>query len=170
MKKKYTIRQFCTAALFAAIIFVATAYLMIPLPMGYAHLGDAFIFVCASLLPAPLGIIAAAVGAGLADAILFPLYIPATVIIKSASAFAFTSKRDNILCLRNCIAIFFSGLFCIGGYYLYEVIITGNFGAPIASIPGNLAQWAASSAVYIIIAFALDKTPKIKNYIRRNWH
>ena len=170
MKKRYTTREFCTAALFAAIIFVATAYLQIPIPMGYAHAGDAFIFLAASLLPSPLGIIAGAVGAGLADALVFPLYIPATVIIKAASAALFTSKNKNILCVRNCIALSFCGIFCVGGYYLYEALITRSFAAPLASVPGNVGQWAVSVGIYLVVAFALDKTPKIKKYIRRNWH
>ena len=170
MKKKYTTREFCTAALFAAIIFVATAYLQIPIPIGYAHPGDAFIFVAASLLPPPLAIIAATVGAGLADALFFPIYIPATVVVKAVSALVFTSKKEKILCAGNVIALCLCGIFCAGGYYLYEVLLTGSFAAPIVSIPGNIGQWAVSAAIYLVIAFALDRTPKLKNYIRRNWH
>lgn len=60
------------AALFAAIITVVTAYVLrIPTGNGYIHLGDSFIFLAASLLPLPYAIAAAAVGAGLADRILF---------------------------------------------------------------------------------------------------
>ena len=169
MNKKYSLRQFCTAALFAAIIFVATSFLQIPIPLGYAHLGDAFIFVCASLLPTPLAVVAAAIGAGLADAVFFPIYIPATILIKSASAALFTCKKEKLLCVRNIIALAASGAFCVGGYYLYEAVLTRSFGAPLASVVGNLGQWAASTAIFLIIAFALDRTPKIKKYIRRNW-
>ena len=58
------------AALFAAIITVVTAYVLhIPTGNGYIHLGDSFIFLAASLLPLPYAIAAAAVGAGLADAL-----------------------------------------------------------------------------------------------------
>lgn len=170
MKKKYTVREFCTAALFAAIIFVATSYLQIPIPLGYAHAGDAFIFVAATLLPTPLAVIAATVGAGLADAMIFPLYIPATVIIKAASAAVFSSKSEKLLSARNITALALCAPFCVGGYYLYEVIITRSFAAPIASIPGNIGQWAASALIFTVIALTLDKTPKIKKYIRRNWH
>ncbi len=170
MKKKYTTREFCTAALFAAIIFVATAYLQIPIPIGYAHLGDAFIFIAASLLPPPLAIIAATVGAGLADALFYPIYIPATIIVKAASAIVFTSKKEKILCARNATALCLCSLFCAGGYYLYEALLTHSFVSPLVSVPGNIGQWAVSAAIYLVIAFALDKTPKLKNYIRRNWH
>lgn len=72
------------AALFAAIITVVTAYVLrIPTGNGYIHLGDSFIFLAASLLPLPYAIAAAAVGAGLADALTAPIWVIATVIIKS---------------------------------------------------------------------------------------
>ena len=62
------------AALFAAIITVVTAYVLrIPTGNGYIHLGDSFIFLAASLLPLPYAIAAAAVGAGLADALTAPM-------------------------------------------------------------------------------------------------
>ena len=52
-----------TAALFAAVITLTTAYLLhIPVPTGYVHLGDAFVYLAAPLLPAPYAVAAAANG------------------------------------------------------------------------------------------------------------
>ena len=85
MAKKKTSKQLIyvvMAALFAAMITVFTAYVLrIPAGNGYIHLGDSFIFLAASLLPLPYAIVAAAVGAGLADALTAPLWVIATVII-----------------------------------------------------------------------------------------
>ena len=90
------------AALFAAIITVVTAYVLrIPTGNGYIHLGDSFIFLAASLLPLPYAIAAAAVGAGLADALTAPIWVIATVIIKSLIVLPFTSKKDKIINARN---------------------------------------------------------------------
>lgn len=56
-------RLLVTAALFAAVITLTTAYLLhIPVPTGYVHLGDAFVYLAASLLPAPYAVAAAAIG------------------------------------------------------------------------------------------------------------
>ena len=90
------------AALFAAIITVVTAYVLhIPTGNGYIHLGDSFIFLAASLLPMPYAIAAAAVGAGLADALTAPIWVIATVIIKSLIVLPFTSKKDKIISRRQ---------------------------------------------------------------------
>ena len=49
------------------------------------------------------------------------------------------------------------GVLCVGGYYLYEAIITGNFAAPALGIPGYLTQVALSSVVYLALGAALDR-------------
>lgn len=99
MEKKKTSKQLIyvvMAALFAAMITVFTAYVLhIPAGNGYIHLGDSFIFLAASLLPLPYAIVAAAVGAGLADALTAPIWVIATVIIKSVIVLPFTSKRTR---------------------------------------------------------------------------
>ena len=122
------------AALFAAIITVVTASVLhIPTGNGYIHLGDSFIFLAASLLPLPYAIAAAAVGAGLADALTAPIWVIATVIIKSLIVLPFT---------------------CVG-YYLADRILFGAWGAFAAVIP-NVIQVAANAAIYVIFGLALD--------------
>ena len=46
---------------------------------------------------------------------------------------------------------------CIGGYYLYEALITGNFVAPTAGIPGYIMQSVLSTVLYVIAGIAMDK-------------
>ena len=53
-------------ALFSALITVMTAFIRIPTPLGYIHIGDAFIFAAAMLL-GPYAAIPAMIGSGLAD-------------------------------------------------------------------------------------------------------
>lgn len=58
------------SALLAAMIFLSVAYLFhIPVGAnaGYVHLGDAFIYLAAVLLPRPYAFAASAIGAGFAD-------------------------------------------------------------------------------------------------------
>ncbi len=152
------IRRLTMTAVLAALIFLATAYLpRIPFPGGYVHIGDAVIFLAASLLPAPWAMAAGAIGAGLADLLTgYALWAPATVVIKALSALFFTAKKDRMLCRRNLLAIVFAGILCVGGYYLWEVLLTGSFAAPLASIYFNLGQAAANGILYIVIAFVVD--------------
>lgn len=152
------IRRLCQSAVFAAIIFVFTAYLHVPSFNGYTHIGDGFLYLAASLLPTGYAAAAGAVGAGLADVLSgYSLWAPATLIIKAATACCFTAKAPGFLCRRNFVALLPAFVLCVGGYYLYECIITGNFVAPLAGIPGYIVQVALSSLVYLLVGRGLDR-------------
>ena len=155
MKKKTT-RRTCLTALMAAIIYVFTAYIHVPSHTGYTHVGDGFLYLAASLLPAPYAAAAGAIGAGLAD-LLSGYSIWAPIIIKALTAFCFTNKLDKLVNKRNVLGIVLALVLCVGGYYLYEAIITGNFAAPALGIPGYLTQVALSSVVYLALGAALDR-------------
>lgn len=156
--KNRTTRRICLTALMAAIIYVFTACIHVPSHTGYTHVGDGFLYLAASLLPAPFAAAAGAIGAGLADLLSgYGLWAPGTVIIKALTAFCFTNKREKLVNRRNVLGIFPALVLCVGGYYLYEALITGNFTAPALGIPGYLTQVALSSAVYLALGSALDR-------------
>ncbi len=152
------IKRMALSGIFAALVFVFTAYLHIPSHTGYTHVGDGFIYVAACLLPLPYAVFVGAVGALLADLLTgFAIWAPGSVIIKAAAVFFFSCKGKKILTLRNGLALLPASLLCIGGYYLYEALITGNFLAPLAGIPGYITQSVLSSLLFLILGFALDK-------------
>ena len=152
----------CLAGIFTAIVFVFTAYLHIPSHTGYTHVGDGFIYIAACLLPLPYSIFVGAAGALLADCLTgFAIWAPGSVIIKTAAVMFFSRKSKNMICLRNVLALIPAWILCIGGYYLYEALMTGNFVAPLAGIPGYITQSLLSSALFIIAGVAMDKL-KIK--------
>ena len=156
--KNRTTRRICLTALMAAIIYVFTAYIHVPSPTGYTHVGDGFLYLAASLLPAPFAAAAGAIGAGLADLLSgYGIWAPGTVIIKVLTAFCFTSRREKLVNKRNVLGILPALVLCVGGYYLYEALITGNFTAPALGIPGYLTQVALSSVVYLALGSALDR-------------
>ena len=149
------------SAVFAALIAIMTAYIChIPYAAGggYIHFGDALIFLAASLLPAPYAVFAASVGAGLADLLTAPVWAPFTIVIKAILALLITNRKEKIICKRNLLALIPAAVVTIGGYYLAEGIIYGNFVAPVVSIWGNAVQAVGSAIIYIIVAFALDKS------------
>lgn len=152
------IKLMCFAGIFTAIVFVFTAYLHIPSHTGYTHVGDAFIYLAASLLPLPYAMFVGAGGALLADCLTgFAIWAPGSMIIKTATVLFFSRKSKNIICLRNILALIPAWVLCIGGYYLYEALITGNFVAPTAGIPGYIMQSALSTVLYVIAGIAMDK-------------
>lgn len=149
------------SALFAALIFVVTAYLFhIPTPAtgGYIHLGDAFLYLAASVLPAPYAVAAGGIGEALSDvASGSAAYALPTLLIKSAMALCFASSAKTIVSKRNVFACVAAGGICIAGYYLVEVFLLGSFLAPVAEIPGNLVQASASAVIYILLGRAFDR-------------
>ena len=166
MKNNKPIFNLVLAAFFAAIITVFTAFLFhIPIKIGantaYLHFGDAFMFFAASLLPTPYAVAAAGIGGGLADLLCGGAeWIPFTVIIKILVALIFTSKSKKILCKRNVLAIFTALLITVGGYYLAEALIFGNWVSPVLSIVGNVVQISGSAVLYILLAVTAG--PRLK--------
>lgn len=148
-------------ALFAALIFLVTAYVLhIPTPAtgGYIHLGDAFVYLAASILPAPLAVAAAGIGEGLSDVLTgSAAYALPTLIIKSAMALCFSPRGDKIVTKRNVAACVGAGVICIGGYYLTEVFFYRSFTSPLVEIPANLVQASASAAAFLLLGKAFDR-------------
>lgn len=155
--KKENIKLICITGVFTALIFVTTAYLHIPSHTGYTHVGDGFIYLAACLLPLPYAVFAGAAGALLADCLTgFAIWAPGSVIIKAVTVLLF-SRKGKIISVRNLIALIPAAIICSAGYYLYESLITGNFVAPLAGIPGYITQSVLSSVLYVILGIALDK-------------
>lgn len=157
----HSVRLLTVSAMFAALITVSTAYLFhIPISGGgYIHLGDAFLYLAASLLPTPYACLAGAIGAGAADLLSgAAMWMPATVIIKSLAAACFTNAHPKLLCRRNLLALLAGAVLCMGGYYLAEVILTGSWAGPLVSVSANGIQGLGSAVLYVIMAAALDRS------------
>lgn len=153
------IKKLVLSGVFAAIICVTTMFPHLPVGVngGYVHIGDTFIYLAASFLPASYAAIASAIGAGLADLMVAPVYVLPTIIIKPLMALMFTSKGSRLLCRRNVLGTFFAGIICTLGYYIAEVVLAGNFISPLVSTLQGLVQPVASGIIYAVIASVIDK-------------
>lgn len=156
--KKDRIKLMCLSGVFAAAVFVLTAYFHIPSHTGYTHIGDGAIYLAACLLPTPYAAAVGAIGALLSDCLTgYAMWAPASVIIKAAAVLFFSCRKEKIICAGNILALLPASGLCIGGYYLYEALITGNFAAPAAGIPGYITQCVLSSIFFILIGISFDK-------------
>lgn len=155
--KREKTRLLCISAAFAAVIYIFTAFFHIPSHTGYTHVGDAFVYLAGSLLPGPYAAAAGAVGGMLADLLGgYAMWMPGTGVIKALTALCFNARTRVIINRRNLWGIVPSFALCVGGYYLYECLITGNFIAPLGGVPGYCVQVTASAAVYVAIGKLLD--------------
>ena len=156
--KDQKIRLMCIAGIFTAIVFVFTAYLHIPSHTGYTHVGDGFIYLAACMLPLPYAMFVGAGGALLADCLTgYAIWVPGSIIIKTVAVLFFSRKSARIISIRNLLALIPAWAVCIGGYYLYEALITGNFVAPLSGIPGYITQSVLSSILFVVAGLAMDK-------------
>ena len=156
--KDQKIRLMCIAGIFTAIVFVFTAYLHIPSHTGYTHVGDCFIYLAACMLPLPYAMFVGAGGALLADCLTgYAIWAPGSIIIKTVAVLFFSRKSARIISIRNLLALIPAWAVCIGGYYLYEALITGNFVAPLSGIPGYITQSVLSSILFVVAGLAMDK-------------
>ena len=156
--KDQKIRLMCITGIFTAVVFVFTAYLHIPSHTGYTHVGDGFIYLAACMLPLPYAMFVGAGGALLADCLTgYAIWAPGSIIIKTVAVLFFSRKNARIISVRNLLALIPAWAICIGGYYLYEALITGNYAAPLAGIPGYITQSVLSSILFVVAGLAMDK-------------
>lgn len=148
-----------TTALFAALVCIMTAYIFhIPVGSnnGYVHVGDAMIYLAASILPAPYAMIAGGLGGAMADLLTAPVWAPATFIIKMINVIPFTCKKDKIVNTQNVIALVLSGMITFIGYFIAEGIMFGTWAALIPSLLSGWVQPLGSAIVFLAVGTALD--------------
>ena len=147
------------AALFAALVCVATMLVHIPMPAtnGYINAGDAVVFTAAFWLGPAYAPLAAGLGSALADLFLgYAVYIPGTFVIKGLealfAALLYRALRGKTKLAPVPCAIA-GGLWMAGGYLLYEALFLGFGAAALGSLPGNLFQAAGG----VVLCFPLIK-------------
>ncbi len=168
-------RNVILVGVLSAMVCVATSFLHIPIVGGgYVHLGDTVIYLAAALLPTPYAMAAAAVGAGLADLLVAPMWAPFTAAIKAVMVLTFTAKKEQLLCRRNALATVVAGFIGVVGYYIAEVAILWFSGgelvtagaAAVAAVPFNALQELAGGVAFLLLAAALDRL-EIKKRLAR---
>ncbi len=156
--KRSSVQKTVLAALFAALIFVGTQFLRLPLAFGYFHLGDAFVLLAAYFVVGAYAAVASAFGSVLADVLSgYVVYAPATLIIKAAMALiVIACCRRRRTHLRLGVGVILAETFMIIGYFLFDMVLYGLSGA-VVSLPGNALQGAAATVIGIPAAILLER-------------
>ncbi len=157
-----------TITAFAALAFVGTTVIKIPIPAtgGYFNLGDTFVMAAALLFGPVVGGLVGFIGPAASDALGFPQFIIATAVVKGLEGFAIgllAGKEGKIL--RIVLSLIIGVIILVGGYFLFEAFIYPPLGkimpffavtdvnAAIAELLPNLLQGTLSA----ILSFALWK-------------
>ena len=160
------IRFLTITALFIALTYLFTAFINVRLPIGanggLIHLGNVPLFLCAIIFGKKSGAIAGGVGMGLFDLLSgWTAWAPFTFVIVGLMGFAvgaITEKHHGFG--WNVLAIAVAAVLKVAGYYLAEVVIYGNWLAPVTSIPGNLVQIGVAAVIVLIIVEPLRKVAR----------
>ena len=145
-------RQLTLTAMMTAFVFVATFVPKIPIPLGYAHLGDAAIFLAVMFFGRRVGILSGVIGSALADFLSgFPIWMVPTIFIKAAEAEIFWRLREKNFLL----GLIAAGLVMAAGYTLAGAILYDSLSAGLASTPGLLMEAAVNALATVVLGAAI---------------
>ena len=171
--KQSKIFKIASAALFAAIVCVATMIVKIPSPAtnGYFNLGDCFVLLSAWFIGPVYGALAAGIGSALADILSgYAQYAPATFVIKALMAvaayfiFMALSKKSFVARLVSGIS---AEAIMVLGYFGYEAVILSYGIAAAGSIFSNVMQGIVGIVSAIAIATVVNKNKTLSSFFKR---
>lgn len=161
--KNNSLKRTVSAALFAALTFVATFVITLPTPtMGFVHLGDAFVLLSGIMLGPLWGGLAAGIGSMLADLVLgYTISAVPTLFIKFLTAFTayyVVKHAKNAPLLKRFLLCLLSESTMVTGYFVYHMlkslILNMNFSSEgfhvalvysITGLPGDFLQAVAGA-------------------------
>ena len=160
------------AAVFSALVCVATLIFPIPIPAtsGYFNFGETVIYIAALVFGPFVGAVAGGVGAAVADMLIgFSFFAPGTLVIKSLEGAivgflykklgSHASGRD----LKAIIAMIIGGFEMVIGYFLYEQLILG-YTTAATEIPFNIVQMLIGLAVAAPVSLIVFRVfPQLKS-------
>jgi uncharacterized membrane protein len=161
-------REVTLNGLLIALVFVSTYLIQIRLPVslngGLVHMGNVALFTVALVFGKRRGAIAGAFGMGLFDLVSgWVVWAPFTFVVRGVMGYLIgrLAEGSSKVWWKAPVAIVIGGIWMLGGYYVTEGILYGNWVAPLTSIPGNLTQLGLGAAVALPFARLLN-TNRIK--------
>lgn len=161
------IRDLCITAICMVLVYVFTAVVNITFPGagdgGLMHMGNIPLFIAAILFGRKTGMIAGGVGMALFD-LLSPwaIWAPFTLVIVGLMGYVAGAIAEHHKSIPwYILAMVLACAIKVGGYYVAEGILYGNWIAPVISIPGNIIQVVVGAVVTLLVIkplqFATEK-------------
>ena len=160
MPRQDRTKNLVITSMLAALIFVITFLIAIPVPStsAYVNIGDSVVYCAGILVGAPWAAAAAGIGSMLADwAVGVPIYMPATLIIKAIMGFVCAKIAKNGKLPRFILGCITGGAIMVIGYGAYEVFFMNGWGYATATIVGNLIQWAGGVTGAVALYYPIKR-------------
>lgn len=157
------IKFLVVTALAIALTYVFTAFVNIRLPIaangGLIHLGNVPLFVFAIIFGKKTGAIAGGIGMGLFDLFSgWTAWAPFTLVVVGLMGYTVGAITEKKWSYDRTMAAMLAALgIKIGGYYIAEGIIYGNWVAPVTSIPGNVVQVVTAMIIVMTLIVPLRR-------------
>ena len=156
-------RNLCIAAVMAAFVCIMTIVPRIPIPLGYAHLGDAVIFLMAFYSTHKESAVAASIGSAFADLIGgFPIWIIPTIAIKYFMVVIIWKILKSVVTPYHILSwpvlagFFLSGFWMVVGYTLSGAILYGGLAVGLTAAPGLILEGIINIVVAIAVGIFLE--------------
>lgn len=171
-KTKFNAKEVAIYGLFIALVYIATT---INIQIGSTsgglfHLGNIMSFTIAMVFGKKAGAISGGIGMALFDLLSpYAIWAPSTLIIRfimgyAIGYFAFKeakSKKQSII--NNSIGLVIAFVVLIGGYYIAEGILYGNWIAPLQSVFANVLQWVVGTVIAVPLSATLRAGFKMRH-------
>ena len=163
-------RSLCLTAVMAAFICIMTVVPRIPIPLGYAHLGDAALWLVVLYVGRREGAIAASIGSAFADFLGgFSIWIVPTLLIKYSMAeilwrFARPDTKNwRLLSGRTFSGLLFSSLWMVFFYTIVGAVLYDSLEAGLTSTPGLLLEGGLNMIAAYGAGIVLERTGLFRN-------
>ncbi len=164
-------------AVFSALIFVVTAYFILPVGIGYINFGDAFILLASVFLGPFSGALCGALGGALADLVNgYAAYAPFTLVIKAVEGFLCgillhkTMGKPKLPVWQLILGFVISALTMVLGYFIANTILYSVETAITMGVLNDLVQAAVSVAAALALTVALKKIPYVNKLFVSKMH
>lgn len=167
MNKTKLTQGLAITGLLIALIFIGTFAIQVPMPFsqgGLIHAGDLVFFTVCLLFGPRRSALSGALGMGLFDLLSpYAIWAPFTFVIRLIMGFVISGAAgDGRKVSRNLFALLLGLPILLGGYYIAEAILYGNWIAPVQSLSGNLAQWLIGAAGSLPLSKVLGTIPALR--------
>lgn len=174
MERKMDVRDTVLLGVLIAIIYIATYAVQIPgiTEGGLIHMGNVAHFTIAMIFGKKKGALSGAAAMALFDLTSpYAIWAPFTFIIRfaigySIGAIAHMRGKNGESFIQNLVSLIPATIIMIGGYYIAEGLIYGNWVTPVVSIWGNLTQCAVGTFSVFIVPMLINVFKKRKIEIR----
>ncbi|WP_434310338.1 ECF transporter S component [Hominifimenecus sp. rT4P-3] len=161
--KKDMAKRISIGALSIALVCIGTMVIQIPIPLGYAHLGNAVILLVSVFFGPMAGTLAGGIGSALADLLTgFVQWVPTTLLTKSVMGlviglFAAQKGEARMKAPRTFGASVAGIVVMVLGYFAGGAILAGSVAAGAAQIPGLTMEGVFGIVLFYAVGFLFEK-------------